>query len=236
VNVLSDIIFVSRRIWQPSEAVPLGERQDCDYSLEIDHRAKQLAADLLADRAGAALDRACELSAAIATQADGGEGISVDEIALLAQSLEGARAGVVQTLDELRSGSPAQPGLMAAMSALAEDCQKHWGVSCVCHFGAVGIDVDATQMRHLCALARDAVEYAVHRRHATNIRIAVKMSNQELRLDISDDAVEGPSFADSGAIMALINRRAAEMGGSVTLEPSSSGGQILSCAISLSSS
>ena len=235
-NVLSDIIFVSRRIWQPSEAVPLGERQDCDYSLEIDHRAKQLAADLLADRAGAALDRACELSAAIATQADGGEGISVDEIALLAQSLEGARAGVVQTLDELRSGSPAQPGLMAAMSALAEDCQKHWGVSCVCHFGAVGIDVDATQMRHLCALARDAVEYAVHRRHATNIRIAVKMSNQELRLDISDDAVEGPSFADSGAIMALINRRAAEMGGSVTLEPSSSGGQILSCAISLSSS
>ena len=76
-----------------------------------------------------------------------------------------ARAGVVRTLEELRSGAPAQPGLMAGLSALAEDCQKHWGVGCVCHIGAVGIDVDATQTRHLCGLARDAVEYAVHRRH-----------------------------------------------------------------------
>ena len=235
-NVLSDVIFVSRRIWQPSEAVPLGGRQDGDYSLEIDHRAKQLSADLLTDRAGAALDRACELSEAIATQANDGEPISVDDITLLARSLEGARAGVVLTLDELRSDAAAQPGLMAGLSALAEDCQKHWGARCVCHFGAVRIDVDATQTRHLCALARDAVEYAVHRRHAANIRIAIKMSNQELSLHVSDDAGEGPSFADSGAIMALINRRAAEMGGLVTLEPSPSGGQTVSFAMSLSSS
>lgn len=118
----------------------------------------------------------------------------------------------------LRSGSEVSlRDLAADLRSLAERLSKHWAVEC--DFAADTSDAMIPTRLHLDAyhLIREAVANAVRHAGARSVRIALAATDDELRMDFSNDGAPFPAFGDRLHPPQSLQERVEQAGGTIEL-------------------
>ena len=118
----------------------------------------------------------------------------------------------------LRSGSEVSlRDLVADLRSLAERLSKHWAVEC--DFAADTGDAMVPTRLHLDAyhLIREAVANAVRHAGARSVRIALAATEDELRMDFSNDGAAFPAFGDRLHPPQSLRERVEQAGGTIEL-------------------
>jgi signal transduction histidine kinase len=161
---------------------------------------------------------------------------SVPEAADAARIVELVEEGITMARNVARGLYPVEmeaEGLMAAFQELATNISKGGKVRCVFECDAPVLVHNDTAATHLYRIALEAVHNAL--RHARPKRIGVNLSeaNGSVVLRIEDDGVGMPETGSErpGLGIRIMAHRAAMIGGAFSIEPSPTGGTIVTCSL-----
>jgi PAS domain S-box-containing protein len=122
-------------------------------------------------------------------------------------------------------------GLMSALQQWAGEVEDLFAVSCQFQCFAPVLIHDDTVATHLYYIAREAVNNAIKHGHAREILIRLATLGQQGTLCIEDNGCGIGKIApgNKGMGMHLMNHRARMVGGSLEVQPASTGGTIVIC-------
>lgn len=150
----------------------------------------------------------------------------------LARLLEEA---VVQTRDLARGLVPVhldQAGLAVALQGLAHSVSRLQGINCT-FVGNLSVPCPEPAAMHLYRIAQEAINNAAKHGHSRNIAITLDSDDRATTLRVTDD---GPGISNTrtphggrGMGLNIMQYRARQTGGELTIEEPKSGGTIISC-------
>jgi two-component system sensor kinase FixL len=124
-------------------------------------------------------------------------------------------------------------GLMSALLQLAADTEKIFHVQCRCDFdGPVELH-DHAIATHLFRIAQEAVSNAIKHGKASRIVITLRQVRGRILLKVSDNGAGFPKRAskNKGMGLRIMQSRAAMIGGTIAIEPNTSGGMSVTCGM-----
>jgi signal transduction histidine kinase len=126
-------------------------------------------------------------------------------------------------------------GLMSALQQWAGEVEDLFAVSCRFQCFAPVLIHDDTVATHLYYISREAVNNAIKHGHASHIFIRLAAAQEQAALTIEDNGCGIGKIApgNRGMGMHLMNYRARMVGGSLEVQPASSGGTVVSCVFPL---
>ena len=146
------------------------------------------------------------------------------------------RAAISQSRSLARGLSPVvveSEGLMSALAELAAQTRKVFQVACVFHCAKPVPISDHTMAGHLYRIAQEAVSNAVKHGRAREINIHLRTGGEGTVLTVEDDGRGLPARLPKkkGMGLQIMRYRAGIIGGTLAVEPGSSGGTRVSCSI-----
>jgi PAS domain S-box-containing protein len=122
-------------------------------------------------------------------------------------------------------------GLMSALQQWAGEVEDLFAVSCRFQYFTPVLIHDDTVATHLYYIAREAVNNAIKHGHAREILIRLAALGQQGTLCIEDNGCGIGKIApgNKGMGMHLMNHRARMVGGSLEVQPASTGGTVVIC-------
>ena len=123
-------------------------------------------------------------------------------------------------------------GLMAALADLADRTRQEAKVACTFDCPEPVSLADNLAATHLYLIAHEAVHNAVKHARPRNIRISLR-SNRALVLRVQCDGMGMPAgaAANGGLGLRIMRNRAAIIGATLTIEPASPTGTVVTCAL-----
>lgn len=124
------------------------------------------------------------------------------------------------------------PALMAAFNDIAESSRDVWGLTCRCNVRAGALGADRTQVRHLCGVAREALDHAARVRRAGTATLTLSTSPGEGLLSVKDDGqavTEDLAGAEVDIALRQMREHATAIHATLTLTPDPRGGMLMQC-------
>lgn len=139
-----------------------------------------------------------------------------------------------------------QGGLAAALTRLAANAERLFGITCTVEVDEEG-DQPLPEPAHLFRIAQESVSNAVRHGRARHVAITFAVGTEQVRLRIADDGTGFPAAVRSGGTIAapvrpddnrgmgvrIMHYRARIMGGTLDIRPGLDGGTVVSCTVPL---
>jgi two-component system sensor kinase FixL len=124
-------------------------------------------------------------------------------------------------------------GLMSALHELATDSEKIFRVQCRCDFEEPVAIHDHAAATHLFRIAQEAVSNAIKHGKARRVVISLRDTRGRIVLKVSDNGEGFPKRTpkNKGMGLRIMQSRAGMIGGAMAIEPNSSGGTNIICAV-----
>jgi len=153
-----------------------------------------------------------------------------DVISLVNSAIESTRA-LARGLSPV---SPDRGGLSAALRALAVRAGDRYGVYVAFHDEVKELPrLDETAATHLYRIAQEALTNVIRHSLATEVRIQLETTADELQLRIEDNGrgfMQYPPDGANGLGLKIMRYRAQMLGGDLVLEPAPNGGALVRCS------
>jgi signal transduction histidine kinase len=159
-----------------------------------------------------------------------------DVISLVNSAIESTRA-LARGLSPV---SADRGGLSAALRALAVRAGDRYGVY-VAFYDEMNVPprLDETAATHLYRIAQEALTNVIRHSLATEVRIQLENTQDELTLKIEDNGrgfMQYPPEGANGLGLKIMRYRAQMLGGDLVLEPAPNGGALVRCSCPLTQS
>ncbi len=154
-----------------------------------------------------------------------------ERLGRICEYMENALATVRATINCMSPKEIQSDGLPAALSELAQNTTRRYGLECVLHCDQTVDVADCETATNLLRIAQEAVHNAIKHADCRQILIVLRMTNGKLVMEISDDGGGfSPEKEPEGMGLRIMRYRAGRIGAVLSFGPNPQGGNIVRCA------